>query len=68
MATRVAMGTGSGWQLDSEIRSCAIMRHKIAAAGRCNRFETKMAASLTLAPLVWPSDRPLRASPAPRKY
>ncbi len=37
------MAVGSGWQLASRDMSCIVMRHKSAAAARCNRFETKIA-------------------------
>jgi hypothetical protein len=45
MATRAAMAAGSASQLASDSTSCIVMRHKSAAAARCNRFETKIAMS-----------------------
>ena len=37
------MALGSGSQLANIETSCIVMRHKNAAAARCNRFETKIA-------------------------
>lgn len=39
------MGSGSSWQLESEIiMSCIAMRHSSAATGGWSRFDTKTAA------------------------
>ena len=58
MATRAAMAAGSASQLASDNTNCIVMRHKSAAAARCNRFETKIAMSPAMT--VYPA-RYLRA-------